>query len=161
MGENIVTTSGLRKEYHEVVAVRDVDLAIPAGEIFGLIGPNGAGKTTILRMLATALEPTSGQICFRGVDIWKRPREVREQIGFMPDFFQMYDRLKVGELLSYFGIAHGLRGPELRERVAEVLALTDLDEKRSSFVKGLSRGMMQRLGVGRAILHQPKPPAAG
>lgn len=155
MGGNIVTTISLRKEYHEVVAVKDVDLVIPAGEIFGLIGPNGAGKTTILRMLATALEPTSGQICFRGVDIWKRPREIREQIGFMPDFFQMYDRLKVGELLSYFGIAHGLRGPELRERVAEVLALTDLDEKRSSFVKGLSRGMMQRLGVGRAILHRP------
>jgi len=156
MVENIVTTSALRKEYFETVAVADIDLAIPPGQIFGLIGPNGAGKTTTLRMLATTLEPTSGTAYFQGLDVWKDPRSLRDRIGFMPDFFQMYGGLTVTELLRYFGIAHGLSGTELRRRVAEVLALIDLAEKADSPVKGLSRGMMQRLGFGRAILHRPK-----
>ena len=156
MSQGIITTKALRKEYFETVAVNDVDLEIPQGEVFGFIGPNGAGKTTILRMLATTLEPTSGQVLFEGRDIWKNPERARANIGFMPDFFQMYDNLRVRELLTYFGIAHGLSGRELRLRVDQVVDLTDLVEKRDGFVKGLSRGMMQRLGLGRAILHRPK-----
>jgi len=156
MSENIISTSALRKEYCETIAVDDINLAIPPGEIFGLIGPNGAGKTTTLRMLATTLEPTSGRAYFEGVDIWKRPTEVRSQIGFMPDFFQMYDDLKVDELLIYFGIAHGLEDSELHQRVGEVLDLIDLGNKRKNLVNGLSRGMTQRLCLGRAILHHPK-----
>ncbi len=156
MSENIITTDALRKEYYETVAVADINLAVGTGEIFGLIGPNGAGKTTTLRMLATTLEPTSGRIFFRDKDIWKRPEKVRAQIGFMPDFFQMYGNLKVYELLKYFGIAHGLSGSELDHRVTEIIGLADLNEKYDSFVKGLSRGMMQRLCLGRSILHRPK-----
>ena len=155
MSETIFTTRSLRKEYYRVVAVDDIDLEIPEGEIFGLIGPNGAGKTTTLRMLATTLEPTSGQAFFRGMDIWTKPEEVRRNIGFMPDFFQLYATLKVHELLKYFGIAHGLRGENLNRRVEEVLGMIDLDDKRDALVRGLSRGMMQRLCLGRAILHRP------
>ncbi|HDY65064.1 MAG TPA: ABC transporter ATP-binding protein [Phycisphaerae bacterium] len=134
----------------------DVDLVVPAGEIFGMIGPNGAGKTTTLRMLGTALEPTAGQVFFDGRDIWDDPVDVRSQIGFMPDFFQLYRQLKVWELLGYFGIAHGMKGASLDRRVDEVLRLIGLTEKREALCKGLSRGMVQRLGLGRAILHRPK-----
>ncbi len=156
MSENIVTTSNLRKEYCELLAVDDVNLTIVRGELFGFIGPNGAGKTTTLRMLATTLEPTSGRIYFQGTDIWQCPTKVRRLIGFMPDFFKMYDNLKVGELLNYFGRAHGLEGAELRRRVEEVCSLIDLKEKQDTFVGGLSRGMTQRLCLGRVILHHPK-----
>ncbi len=152
----IVNTHALRKEFYEIVAVRDGDLQIPAGEIFGLIGPNGAGKTTTLRMLATALEPTAGEIEFLGRDLWADPTEARRHIGFMPDFFQMYGQLKVRELLTYFGKAHGLARQELCQRVPAVIDLIGLTDKAESLVKGLSRGMMQRLGVGRAILHRPE-----
>lgn len=145
MSEHVLAAHSLRKEYYETVAVNDLDLAVAQGEIFGLIGPNGAGKTTLLRMLATALEPTGGQACFEGMDIWNDPPRYRTQIGFMPDFFQMYPNLKVGELLEYFGRAYGLQGAELSRRVAEVLRLIDLEANRDGFVRGLSRGMTQRL----------------
>jgi ABC-2 type transport system ATP-binding protein len=156
MSDEIIHVEALRKEYYEVVAVDDVSLSVAADAIHGLIGPNGAGKTTLLRMLATTLEPTSGRIRFEGEDIWRDPVAIRAKMGFMPDFFQMYDNVKVGELLTYFGIAHGLRGGALRQRVDEVIELTDLAEKRETFCRGLSRGMVQRLGLGRAILHRPK-----
>ena len=156
MTDLLFETRALRQEFFEIVAVNDVDLVIPPGGIFGLIGPNGAGKTTLLRMLASTLEPTDGKVFFEGRDIWKDPVRLRANIGFVPDFFLMYDRLKVRELLTYFGIAHGMQGPALQGRVAEVLRLIALDDKADTFVKGLSRGMMQRLGVGRAILHRPR-----
>lgn len=156
MPEILFQTRGLRKEYFEVLAVEDLDLSIPAGEIFGLIGPNGAGKTTLLRMLATTLEATSGEALFQGRDIWQDPISVRKNLGFMPDFFQMYEKLKVWELLKYFGIAHGLDKGTLDGRIDEVLDMIDLRRQRDMFCRGLSRGMMQRLGVGRAILHKPK-----
>ena len=155
MPKEIIEIHSLRKEYFEVVAVDDADLAISGGEIHGLIGPNGAGKTTLLRMLATTLEPTSGRVLFHGQDIWADPPAARAKLGFMPDFFQMYDNLRVAELLTYFGIAHGLKGSVLRQRVDEVVGLIGLEEKAHTFCKGLSRGMVQRLGLGRAILHRP------
>ena len=156
MSDEIVVMQALRKEYYEVVAVDDVDLSLARGQIHGLIGPNGAGKTTLLRMLATTLEPPSGEILFEGVDIRRDPKAVRAKMGYMPDFFQMYDGLRVAELLAYFGIAHGLGGRQLRDRVAEVIRLIGLEEKAHTPCKGLSRGMVQRLGLGRAIIHRPE-----
>ncbi len=150
----IVQLQQLRKEYYELVAVDDVDLAIDSGEIYGLVGPNGAGKTTLLRMVATTLDPTAGRVLFDGVDISKNPLPMRQHMGFMPDFFQLYNDLKVGETLSYFARAHGL--PKRRARVDEVLEIIGLASKKHTFVKGLSRGMTQRLGLGRAILHKPR-----
>jgi len=156
MPDDIIALQQLRKQYYEVLAIDDVDLCIAAGEIYGLIGPNGAGKTTLLRILATTLEPTAGRALIEGRDVWRDPVATRAIIGFMPDFFQLYGRLKVWELLTYFGIAHRMSGRSLRQRVDEVISLTDLQEKRDSFVRGLSRGMTQRLGLGRAILHRPR-----
>ena len=155
MSNKLVVLERLRKEYPSVVALRDAQLEIGQGDIFGLIGPNGAGKTTLLRLLATTLEPTAGRALFRGRDIWERPTEYRRHIGYMPDFFHLYENLKVRELLVYFGKAHGLRGRGLSDRVDEVLGIIGLAEKSNGFVKGLSRGMMQRLALGRAIIHKP------
>ncbi|MCJ7544703.1 MAG: ABC transporter ATP-binding protein [Phycisphaerae bacterium] len=146
----------LRKEYYEVVAVNDVDLGIREGDIFGLVGPNGAGKTTLLRMLATALEPTAGRAVFRGKDIWDDPVSYRGVIGFMPDFFQLYDYLTTRETLLYFGLAHGLDRKTRTGRADEMLKVIGLEEKAHSLAKGLSRGMVQRLGLGRALIHRPK-----
>jgi ABC-2 type transport system ATP-binding protein len=156
MSDDLIWIENLRKEYLDVVAVADLNLSIPSGEIFGLIGPNGAGKTTLLRMLATCLEPTSGRILFQGQDLWLDPIHVRSVMGFMPDFFQVYNRLTLREFLCYFGIAHGLAGGALARRVEEVIDLVDLRDKRDRPVRGLSRGMVQRLGLGRAILHRPR-----
>lgn len=156
MANPILELSRLRKEYFNVVALADVDLAIPAGEIFGLIGPNGAGKTTLLRILATTLEPTAGRVWLEGKDPRADLPGTRRQIGFMPDFFQVYRDLTVREFLSFFALAHGLRGAELTRRVAEVIEWIGLEDKADSLCKGLSRGMVQRLGLGRAILHRPR-----
>jgi ABC-2 type transport system ATP-binding protein len=145
----------LRKEYYELVAVDDVELQIPSGEIFGLIGPNGAGKTTLMRMLATTLEPTSGRAYLDDVDVIRHPMHMRQRMGFMPDFFQLFPELTVTELLEYFGRAHGMSLEDRRRRGREVLSVVGLEDKASAQVRGLSRGMMQRLGLARAILHQP------
>ncbi len=146
----------LRKEYYEVVAVNDVDLSIQQGDIFGLIGPNGAGKTTLLRMLATALEPTAGRALFTGKDIWAEPVGYRRVMGFMPDFFQLYDYLTARETLLYFGLAHKMDCQTRARRADEVLELIDLKDKAHTLAKGLSRGMVQRLGLGRALMHRPQ-----
>jgi ABC-2 type transport system ATP-binding protein len=137
------------------VAVDDAELEIPAGEIFGLIGPNGAGKTTLMRMLATTLEPTSGRAYLDEVDVIAHPSAMRQRMGFMPDFFQLFPELTVTELLEYFGRAHGMSADDRRRRGREVLAVVGLEGKAESEVRGLSRGMMQRLGLARAILHEP------
>jgi ABC-2 type transport system ATP-binding protein len=106
-------------------------------------------------MLATTLEPTSGRVLYRGQDIWSKPIQYRMAMGFMPDFCSLYDSMKVRELLTYFAIAHDLPRQSLPRRVTEVIRLIDLEDKAEDFVKGLSRGMLQRLALGRAILHKP------
>ncbi len=156
MEQSLIRLEKLRKEYLNVVAVRDVELDVNAGEILGLIGPNGAGKTTLLRMLATTLEPTSGRATLAGRDIWDDPTATRRRVGCMPDFFHLYEAMKVGEFLTYFGMAHRLVGRQLNRRVKEVLNVIDLADKAEGFVRGLSRGMMQRLALGRAIIHRPQ-----
>ncbi|MFP4355062.1 MAG: ABC transporter ATP-binding protein [Phycisphaerae bacterium] len=149
----IVRTERLRQEYFDLLAVDDVDLAIEPGEIYGLVGPNGAGKTTLLRMMATTLEPTRGRVLFKGVDVSKDPLPMRRHMGFMPDFFQLYNDLTVIQTLEYFARAHKTK--DMIVRIHEVLEIIGLEEKATTSVKGLSRGMTQRLGLGRAILHKP------
>ncbi|MFP3938550.1 MAG: ABC transporter ATP-binding protein [Phycisphaerae bacterium] len=155
INDTAISTEGLVKNYGAFPAVCGIDLEIPRGEIFAFIGPNGAGKTTTLNMLATILEPTFGKAFIEGTDVWDDPVATRLKIGFMPDFFQVYRPLTVWEFLAYFGMAHGLGGSELRRRVEEVIVLIGLTDKRDKLCKGLSRGMVQRLGLGRAILHKP------
>jgi ABC-2 type transport system ATP-binding protein len=152
----MIRLENLSKEYDEVVAVRDLTLEIPEGEIYGLIGPNGAGKTTTLRMCCGLLEPTTGRVLVNNVDVHSDLELAQSQIGYLADFFSVYDDLKVWEYLDYFARAYKLDPAAIPARVDEVIAEIGLEVKRDSMVKGLSRGMKQRLGIGRAVIHRPK-----
>jgi ABC-2 type transport system ATP-binding protein len=146
----------LRKEYDDLVAVQDLSLTIPQGEIFGLIGPNGAGKTTTIRMACGLLAPTVGQALVNGIDVAKEPEQAQQSIGYLSDFFAVYEDLKVWEYLDYFAHAYKVPESEIAVRVAEVIAQVSLEVKRDAMNRGLSRGMKQRLGIARALIHRPK-----
>jgi ABC-2 type transport system ATP-binding protein len=152
----IVRTSGLVKRYDGTLAVAGVDLAIEAGEIFGLVGPNGAGKTTTLRILATLLRPSAGTAEIAGWSVTRNPDEVRRVLGFMPDVFGVYDDMKVWEYLDFFGRCYGMDAPSRRRVIADLLDLVDLAHKRNSYVQTLSRGMQQRLCLAHALVHDPQ-----
>ena len=152
----MVEVRHLRKEYDKTVAVKDLNLTLEQGDIFGFIGPNGAGKTTTIKILATLLQPTRGSACIDGIDIREHPDAVRAVIGYMPDFFGVYDDMRVWEYLDFFAAAYKI-SPERRPRlVNDVLELTDLLSKRDSFVEELSRGMKQRLCLAKTLVHDPK-----
>lgn len=145
----------LRKEYDNLVAVQDLNLTIPQGEIFGLIGPNGAGKTTTIRMACGLLMPTLGKAVVDGVDVAQEPERALRSIGYLSDFFAVYEDLKVWEYLDYFAHAYKVMESEIPTRVTEVIAQVALEVKRDALIRGLSRGMKQRLGIARAIIHRP------
>ncbi|MHB9132785.1 MAG: ABC transporter ATP-binding protein [Armatimonadota bacterium] len=146
----------LRKEYKTLVAVNDLSLKLEPGDIFGFIGPNGAGKTTTIRMLATLLTPTSGTAYIDGIDVTRYPEEVRSIIGFMPDFFGVYDDVKVWEYLDFFAAAYKIPRTQRPQIIDDVLELTDLTVKKDSYVEELSRGMKQRLCLAKTLVHDPK-----
>ncbi|HAV43660.1 TPA: multidrug ABC transporter ATP-binding protein [bacterium] len=152
----MITTKDLYREFEDVIAVNTINLEIQDGEIFGLVGPNGAGKTTTLRMLAGNLAPTGGTAFIDGYEILKDQVEIRKIVGYIPDFFNFYPELKVWECLDYFAEAHKIPKESRRDRIDYILDVTDLTEKRDAFIKGLSRGMIQRLGLARAMLHDPR-----
>jgi ABC-2 type transport system ATP-binding protein len=152
----VIELIGLRKEYDDLVAVHDLTLTIPQGEIFGLIGPNGAGKTTTIRMACGLLAPTIGKALVNNIDVAHEPEKAQRSIGYLSDFFAVYEDLKVWEYLDYFAHAYKVAESEIPGRVTEVIAQVSLEVKRDSMIRGLSRGMKQRLGIARAIIHQPK-----
>jgi ABC-2 type transport system ATP-binding protein len=152
-----IETRGLTKQFDRHIAVNDIDLQVAAGEVCGLIGPNGAGKTTLLRMLAAAEEPTIGEIYING-DRLLRDRShplLKQRIGFLPDDFPLYDDLTVWDYLEYFARLYNLQQPRRRERINSVLELVQLTNKRNSLISTLSRGMKQRVSLGRTIIHEP------
>jgi ABC-2 type transport system ATP-binding protein len=152
----MIETKKLTRNFGNLVAVCNLDLHIGAGDIFGFIGPNGAGKTTTMRILVTLLEPTSGTAFIDGLDVTKKGKEVRRRVGYMPDFMGVYDDLKVFEYLEFFAAAFGIEYHKRQAIVDGVLELTDLVSKRSAPVDSLSRGMQQRLGLARVLIHDPK-----
>jgi ABC-2 type transport system ATP-binding protein len=141
--------------YGKTHAVRDLSLSIQRGEVFGFIGPNGAGKTSTIKVLATLLKPTRGRALVAGLDVAQEPHAVRRKIGYMPDFFGVYDDLTASEYLHFFAAAYKIPSAKRRVLIGDVLALTDLTEKHDAPVDGLSRGMKQRLGLARVLLHDP------
>ena len=152
----VIVMEKLRKEFDELVAVNDLEVVIPEGEIYGLIGPNGAGKTTTIRMSCGLLEPTNGKVFIAGVDVHEEPERAQQFIGYLSDFFSVYEDLKVWEYLDYFAHAYKMPGAAIPARIDEVISHVGLEVKRDALIKGLSRGMKQRLGIARAIIHQPK-----
>jgi len=150
-----IETRGLTRCFGQVAAVENLSLRVPAGALFGLIGPNGAGKTTTLRMLAGLLEPTSGQILLNGQVVKRDWRAIQRQIGYMPDFFGVYEDMLVWEYLDFFARCHDLPAARRRQVTNELLELVDLAGKRDVYVQTLSRGMRQRLCLVHALVHDP------
>jgi ABC-2 type transport system ATP-binding protein len=158
----MIRLENLTKEYDlpsgpqtQIVAADNLNLEIPAREIFGLVGPNGAGKTTTLKMICGLLMPTAGRVTVNGVDVERNPEEAQGSIGYLADFFSLYDDLKVWEYLDFFARAYKVNSAEIPPRVAAIIARMGLESKRDAFIGGLSRGMKQRVGLGRAIIHNP------
>ncbi len=152
----MIHLQSLRREYGDLVAVHDLNVSIPENEVYGLIGPNGAGKSTIIRMACGLLTPTAGRVTISGVDVHQEPELAQSHIGYLSDFFSVYDDLKVWEYLDYFGRAYKMPDSQLRPRIDEVIQQVGLEVKRDALNRGLSRGMKQRLGIARAIIHKPK-----
>ena len=148
-----IETIELTHRYKKLVALDRLNLQVPQGCIYGFIGPNGAGKTTTLRLLAGLQTPTSGEIRLMGERL--TTRLAQRFVGYMPDFFGVYDDLRVWEYLDFFARCYGLRGARLRQVVDELLELVDLSDKRDAFVQTLSRGMQQRLCLAHALVHDP------
>ncbi len=146
----------LTKKYGELFAVDRLSLKLEPGDVYGFIGPNGAGKTTTMRMLATLLNPSWGEATVCGHSIYTGSKEIRRAIGYMPDAFGVYDDMKVTEYLEFFAAAYRIQGAERKKKVEQVLDYVDLGYKRDALVTSLSRGMTQRLGLARVLLHDPQ-----
>ena len=152
----MIKTVNLTKKYGELHAIQGFELALDEADLFGFIGPNGAGKTTTMRIIATLLEPTWGEAYVCGNSIYNNAQEIRRLVGYMPDFFGVYDDMKVIEYLEFFAAAYRIRGEARRKRCDEMLEVVDLDFKRDAFANTLSRGQTQRLGLARVLLHDPQ-----
>jgi len=152
----VIETSDLTKKYGELFAIRSIELKLDEGDLFGFIGPNGAGKTTTMRIIATLLNPTWGEAYVCGNSIYTKPKEIRRLVGYMPDFFGVYDDMRVIEYLEFFAAAYRIRGEARRKVCNEMLDIVDLDFKRDAFANTLSRGQTQRLGLARTLLHDPQ-----
>jgi len=152
----VIVTRNLTKRYGDLIAVNNLDLKLDQGDVFGFIGPNGSGKTTTMRMIATLLSPDYGEAYVCGQSIYTNPQEIRRLVGFMPDFFGVYDDMTVIEYLEFFAAAYRINGPARRKVCEEKLELVDMAFKRDAMVNQLSRGQTQRIGLARVLLHEPQ-----
>ncbi|VDG97323.1 Uncharacterized ABC transporter ATP-binding protein YbhF [Lysinibacillus sphaericus] len=152
----MIEISKLTKKYGQFKALDELTLSLKEGTVFGFVGANGAGKSTTFLILATLLQPTSGTVTINGVDITKKPEEIRKLIGYMPDFFGIYDHLKAHEYLDFYGASYGIPVDKRNQLITELLELVNLTDKRNAYVDSLSRGMKQRLCLARSLIHDPK-----
>ena len=157
MSTTAIRTQALTKRFDRATALREVDLEIESGAVYGLIGPNGAGKTTLIRLLAMADSPTLGDVFLNGEKVQpNRPQpHLQKQIGYLPDDFPLYEDLTVWDYLDYFARLYHLRGQDRIRSIHHVLELVNLGHKCHSFITHLSRGMKQRLGLARTVIHTP------
>ena len=151
-----VQTTNLSRVYGSMIALNSLTLTVNRGDLFGFIGSNGAGKTTTLRILATFLAPSGGKAEVLGHDVVKDADAVRHVIGYMPDFFGVYKDMEVTEYLDFFGACYKIPSAQREKTVNDVLELVGLTEKRGALIGALSRGMQQRLGLARVLIHDPQ-----
>ena len=151
----MLTIKNLRKRYGNFQALDGLNLEVADGELFGFVGPNGAGKTTTLKILAGLLVPDEGEVEIGGLDVYSDGKELRRRIGYVPDFFGVYDNLKVSEYMEFFASCYGITGLQARTRCHTLLEQVRLEDKEDFFVDGLSRGMKQSLCLARALIHDP------
>jgi ABC-2 type transport system ATP-binding protein len=154
-GVPAVQTFALTRLYGSMIALNTLNLTVNRGDLFGFIGSNGAGKTTTLRILATFLAPSSGTAQVLGHDVVRDADAVRHVIGYMPDFFGVYKDMEVTEYLDFFGACYKIPSSQREKTVNDVLELVGLSEKKGALIGALSRGMQQRLGLARVLIHDP------
>lgn len=152
----MIEIKGLTKKYGQFTALDDLNLTLDEGTVFGFVGANGAGKSTTFLIVSTLLQPTSGDVFINGVSVRENPAEIRKLIGYMPDFFGVYDQLKADEYLDFYGASYGIPEEERKKLIPQLLELVNLSHKRNSYVDLLSRGMKQRLCLARCLIHDPK-----
>ena len=152
----MIETRNLTKRYGNLIAVNNINLNLGEGDVFGFIGPNGSGKTTTMRMIATLLNPDHGEAYVCGKSIYTNQEDIRRLVGFMPDFFGVYDDMTVIEYLEFFCAAYRIKGSARRKICEEKLELVDMSFKRDAMVNELSRGQTQRIGLARTLLHEPQ-----
>ena len=152
----MLSIKNLEKSYGSFKALNGVNLEIEKGDIFGFIGPNGAGKSTTMKIVAGLLSADSGEVYVDDVDALKNNRKLKEKIGYMPDFFGVYDNITAIEYLEFYASIYGIVGEEARSLGMDLLALVNLEDKHDSYVDGLSRGMKQRLCLARCLVHNPE-----
>jgi ABC-2 type transport system ATP-binding protein len=155
MSAPMLEVVGLHKRYDSSVALGEVSFTVEEGELFGLLGPNGAGKTTLLSIVSGLVPPTAGEVRVLGRRLQRSDREVRRLIGIVPQELAVYGELSARENLRFFGELYGVRGPELRRRVDEVLAAVGLEDRGDRRVDTFSGGMKRRLNLGAALVHHP------
>jgi len=146
----------LTKRYGKFTALDNLNLTIDNGQIFGFVGPNGAGKTTTMKIVAGLLRPDSGQVYLDGIEQKEHVKEFKERIGYMPDFFGVYDNLKAMEYMEFYASIYGIEGEKSRKLGLELMDLVGLTDKADSYVDSLSRGMKQRLCLARSLIHNPE-----
>lgn len=152
----MLVIKNLEKSYGSFKALKGLNLEIKKGEIFGFIGPNGAGKSTTMKIVAGLLSPDSGEVYVDGIDAIKNNKALKDKIGYMPDFFGVYDNLKAIEYLEFYASIYGIVGEEAEKLSLDLLELVNLKDKKDSYVDGLSRGMKQRLCLARCLVHNPE-----
>ncbi len=146
----------LVKKYGKFTAVDDLNMTVSDGSIFGFVGPNGAGKTTTMKIMAGILTATAGSVIINDVDVTKKPKSLREKIGYMPDFFGVYDNLKVSEYMDFYAGTYYIPYEQRGEIIDNLLDIVDLSHKKEAYVDSLSRGMKQRLCLARSLVHDPE-----
>jgi ABC-2 type transport system ATP-binding protein len=151
----MIRIENLTKKYGSFLALDHVNLNIDKGEIFGFVGPNGAGKTTTMRIMCGLLKATDGSVYIDDIDALKNPDSIKKRIGYVPDFFGVYDNLKVMEYMEFYGSMYGLDKKTVDDISEGLLELVNLSDKKEVYVDSLSRGMKQRLCVARALIHNP------
>ena len=152
----ILETKNLTKFYGSFLALDNFNIEVKEGEIYGFVGPNGAGKTTAMKIIACLMEASRGDAIVNGKSILRNPREIRAQLGYMPDFFGVYDNLTVEEYLDFYSDAHGVKKEDRPSLIVDLLALVNLSDVKEKYVDQLSRGMKQRLCLARSLVHNPK-----
>ena len=152
----MVQIEDLRKTYGKFTALDGMNLEIKKGELYGFVGPNGAGKTTTMRIMSGLLSADSGTVMVDGINVTQHPTAVKDKIGYMPDFFGVYDNLRAIEYMEFFASIYGLTGKAARKLCLEMMDLVNLADKENAYVDGLSRGMKQRLCLARCLIHSPE-----
>lgn len=153
---SMLQINNLYKKYNTVLALAGLDMEIQKGQLYGFVGPNGAGKTTTIRIISGLLKPTRGDVWIDGIRVEKNLKVLKDKIGYIPDFFGVYDNLTVMEYLEFYASAYGIYGKESTVRARQVLELVELERIEDHFVDELSRGMQQRLCLARALIHKPQ-----